>query len=79
METYIRMWGNSLALRIPKVMAEQIGLGEDVRVNLVLEGDHLLIQPSAPRYVLADLLAQVTPENLHDEIITGEPVGGEVW
>ncbi len=79
METYIRMWGNSLALRIPKVMAEQVGLEEDVRVDLVMEGDHLLIKPSVPRYALEDLLAQVTPENLHAEVTTGEPLGNEVW
>jgi hypothetical protein len=32
-----------------------------------------------PRLKLADLVAQVTEENAHEEISTGPAVGNEVW
>ena len=32
-----------------------------------------------PRLKLADLAAQVTEENAHEEISTGSAVGNEVW
>lgn len=31
------------------------------------------------RYTLEELLEQVTPENRHDEIDFGPPVGNEIW
>jgi antitoxin MazE len=30
-------------------------------------------------YDLADLLKQITPENLHKEVDFGPPCGNEVW
>jgi antitoxin MazE len=80
METVIRKWGNSLALRIPKPLADEVGLEEDSAVDLFLEEGKLVIAPvMAPRYTLNALLAEVTVENLHDEVDTGVAVGGEVW
>ncbi|MBN1656995.1 MAG: AbrB/MazE/SpoVT family DNA-binding domain-containing protein [Anaerolineae bacterium] len=80
MDTVIKKWGNSLALRIPKPLADEVGLEEDSAVNLVLEEGKLVIVPAmAPRYALDALLADVTAENLHDEVDTGAAVGGEAW
>jgi antitoxin MazE len=79
-ETVIKKWGNSLALRIPKPLADEIGLVEDSAVDLFLEEGKLVIAPvMAPRYALNALLAEVTVENLHDEVDTGVAVGGEAW
>lgn len=80
METVIKKWGNSLALRIPKPLAEEVGLEEDSAVDLFLEEGKLVIVPAvAPRYALDALLAKVTGENLHDETDTGAVVGVETW
>ena len=80
METVIKKWGNSLALRIPKLLADEMGLDEDSAVELLLEEGKLVIVPAvAPRYELESLLADVTVENLHDEVDTGAAVGREVW
>jgi antitoxin MazE len=80
METVIKKWGNSLALRIPKPLADEVGLEEDSAVDLFLEEGKLVIVPAmAPRYALESLLAQVTAENLHGEVDTGVAVGGEAW
>jgi len=80
METQVKKWGNSLALRIPKPMAEEMGLEEDSPVELTLvEGKLMLVPVTKTSLSLADLLAQVTPENLHGEVDTGAPVGREIW
>lgn len=69
-----------MALRIPRPLAEEVGLHEDSPVELSLEEGRLIIVPiMGPRYVLEILLAQVTPENLHSEVDTGEVIGGEAW
>ena len=76
----IKKWGNSLALRIPKPLADEVGLAEDSVVDLLLKEGKLVIVPVvAPRYALESLLAGVTVENLHDEVDTGVAVGGEAW
>ena len=79
METRVQKWGNSLVLRIPKPFASQIGLEPNSPVELSLRGTELIIAPvKSPGLKLDDLLAQVTEQNLHDEVNTGPAVGGEV-
>lgn len=80
MVTRILKWGNSLGLRIPKSFAKQAGVEEGSTVDIVLEGDHLVIRAvKSNEYHLSDLLSQVREDNLHDEISTGDAVGREVW
>lgn len=80
METRVRKWGNSLALRIPKPLANQIGLTHNSPVDLSLRGAKLVIVPVRPPCLaLDDLLAQVTDHNRHGEVDTGGTVGGEAW
>jgi antitoxin MazE len=80
METRVKKWGNSLALRIPKPLAAEVGLEDISPVELSLMDGRLVITPAAePELSLATLLAQVTEENLHGEVDTGPAVGGEVW
>ena len=80
MQTRIQKWGNSLGLRIPKSFAEQIGVGGGSQVDLSVENGQLVVRPRrSPRYELKDLLRAVTARNVHPEVETGEPVGGEAW
>lgn len=72
----ISKWGNSLGVRIPRAIAEQIGVSEGESVELVVEDNHLLVQKV---YQLKNLLKQITPENTHSEITTGTAVGKESW
>lgn len=79
METRVQKWGNSLALRIPKPFASQIGLESNSPVELSLRGTELVIAPvKPPSLKLDDLLAQVTDQNLHGEVGPGPAVGGEI-
>lgn len=80
MRAKIKVWGNSLALRIPKHLADESGLKPDSQVDVRVERGTLIVEPVAtPVYQLDDLLAQITPDNLHSEIDTGDAVGNETW
>ena len=80
MRTRVQKWGNSLALRIPKSFAAEVGLGNDTSVELSLEGGRLVVEPVLePQVTLDQLLAQVTEDNVHHEIDTGPAVGKEAW
>ena len=77
MVTKLMKWGNSLGLRIPKSFAKEAGVEEGSAVNISLEGDRLVIRPlRTARYQLSDLLFQVREDNRHEEISTGDAVGG---
>lgn len=80
MKTRVQKWGNSLAVRIPKPFATEIGLQQDSPVELSLRDGQLVILPMVePSLTLEQLLAQVTEDNLHAEIESGPAVGNEVW
>jgi len=80
MQTQIKKWGNSLALRIPKLLAEQLDIKTDTEVEIAVEDGQLVVKPLPEQTVtLEELLAQITDENLHEEVETGTAVGGEVW
>lgn len=79
MESRVQKWGNSLAVRIPKVFAEEAGLEENSEVDLsFIDGTVVIKRKSRFKFHLRDLLEQITPENLHSEIDTGPDVGIEI-
>lgn len=80
MRTRVKKWGNSLAVRIPRAFAAELGLQPDADVEMSLV-DGSLVVTSVERgdARLADLLSRVTDENLHEEIDSGVAVGGEAW
>jgi len=75
MAVTLQKWGNSVGIRLPRPMLEQVGLKEGAQVEVLVEGDHLVIRRG--RLKLADLLAQCKPENRPDPIDFGPPVGRE--
>lgn len=80
MRTRVQKWGNSLAVRIPKPFANEIGLQRNSVVEMSLVNGRLVIVPVVePALTLEDLLARVTDENLHSGVETGPAVGKEVW
>ncbi len=80
MRTRVQKWGNSLALRIPKSFAAEVGLQRETAIEISLADGKLVITPLAkPKLTLKQLLAKVTKENLHHEIDTGHAVGNEIW
>jgi antitoxin MazE len=79
-KTRIQKWGNSLALRIPKSFAREVGMDNETTVEMSLVDGKLVVSAVAkPKPTLEDLLALVTDENLHGEVDTGPAVGDEAW
>jgi antitoxin MazE len=80
MQTTIRKWGNSLAVRIPKAFVKEAHVACGTPVELSVDDGKIVIDPrTEPEYRLQDLLKGVTKRNLHAEVDTGEAVGREVW
>jgi antitoxin MazE len=80
MKTHVQKWGNSLALRIPKSFASEIGLERETPVEVTLANGKFVIMPiPKPKFTLKQLLAKVNKENLHREVETGPATGNEVW
>lgn len=79
MRARIARWGNSLAVRIPKDCAEELGLAEGGAVEMTVAERRLILAPLQREYSLEELVAGITPENLHSETDWGEPKGKEVW
>jgi antitoxin MazE len=78
MKTTARKWGNSLAIRVPKHVAEEAGLREKDSVEIEVHEGTLVVRPHLRRvYRLEDLLKRITPRNVHDEVDFGEAVGRE--
>jgi antitoxin MazE len=77
----ISKWGNSLALRIPKAIAEELQLNEGSPISIETTEGKILITPKKQRkkYTLEELLEGMTEDKFHPEIDTGLPVGGEEW
>ena len=75
-------WGNSLALRVPKVFAQEIGPVVGKAANMEVRDGKLVVEivrPNRRRYTLEELVAGISPENRHRELEWGPPVGNEVW
>lgn len=79
MRAAIRKWGNSLALRIPRALAESAGIAAGSEVEIALSDGRIVVEPVDPRDTLESLLAQVTPENRHAEVRSGPATGEEAW
>ena len=75
--THVGKWGTSLAVRIPKPIAEQWGVHEGSAIEIVSRGDQVILR-KRPRS-LAEMLARVTDANLHPEFDSGPPAGKEAW
>ena len=81
MEVRLKRWGNSFAVRIPMEAVKSLELDFNSRLELSCEDEQLVLKPihSQPRFSLDALLSEVTEENLHLEMKTGDSVGEESW
>ncbi len=75
--SHVAKWGSSLAVRIPKPIAEQWGVREGSRVEMTPRGDQLVVRRKA--YDLAEMVGRMTARNLHAEVDTGPAQGNEEW
>ena len=74
----IKKWGNNASVRIPPAILETARLNLGDAVNGREESGRIIIEPVRPSvYDLAELLANITPDNLHTETDFGAAVGKE--
>ena len=79
MQTTIKKWGNSLALRIPKLLALDANLKQNKMVELSIDKGRIIITPiSEKKYSLGKLLEGFSKNNFHREFDTGAPIGKEI-
>ena len=79
MTTNVQQWGNSLALRIPKALAEMSDLRKGCPVELTASNGRLVITAVKPRAVsLTKLVAGITARNRHATADWGAPQGAEL-
>lgn len=80
MRVTVKKWGNSASVRIPSAIMEAASLKLDQTVDVREEDGCIVIEPIRPgNYDLEQLLADITPENIHDEVSFGPAVGKEVF
>jgi antitoxin MazE len=72
-------WGNSLAVRIPKPIADEARLkaGDALEIEVAAEGA-VELHRAGKVPTLAQLVSQITPENRYAEISSGPETGKEV-
>ena len=79
MHVRVQKWGNSLAVRIPKPLAEDAEVSEGTVLNLaVSEGKVVATPVKKTKLSLKKLLAKVTRKNLHAEVDFGPSIGREI-
>jgi antitoxin MazE len=77
MRTHIAKWGNSLAVRLPKAIVDQIDVADGTAVEITVESGALTLRPAVPRYVLGDLLTDMTPQAMQEAFDWGPDRGRE--
>ena len=78
METVIRKWGNSPAIRIPASLMKAGQFELEQQVKITAEDGRIIIEPlHKVEYSLDELLAVITAENAHPEASFGSPMGKE--
>ena len=75
-QSHIAQWGSSLAIRIPKPLAEEWGVHAGSAIEITTDGERLTLTKRA--YELDEMLSRVTTDNLHSEWDTGPAQGMEV-
>jgi antitoxin MazE len=70
-------WGNSLAVRIPKAVAEKARLKEGDAVELKADKGRIELRRTDKIPSLEELVAKITPENRYAETDWGPDVGRE--
>lgn len=78
MRVTVKKWGNSASVRIPASVMAAAHIELDHPVDVREEGGRIIIEPlNQLEYDLDELLAGITPDNIHEEADFGSPVGKE--
>ena len=79
MKAIIQKWGNSLAIRIPKNITKDTRVSEGSNIDIMVKNGNIVLSPRKKEYSLKEILKNITVENIHFEISTGDQIGVEIW
>lgn len=80
MQATINRWGNSLALRLPKHVADEARLVEGACVDVELKDGMICLKPTRKKFKLSELLAGEPARSTEmKEDDWGKPAGDEAW
>ena len=85
MNTNLSKWGNSVAIRIPKIILEELNIDsnnfENISFNMNVEGNKLILKKEQEKTKFELLAEKSTGEKMNPKIDIdwGEPVGKEEW
>jgi antitoxin MazE len=78
MQVQVVRWGNSLAVRIPKPIADDAHLQQGDPVEIAVAADGVVQMHRVGKIpTLAQLVARITPENRYAEVSSGAEIGRE--
>jgi antitoxin MazE len=76
-QAQIVKWGNSLAVRIPKAVADEVGVQEGDPITVHAGRGHIRLQTVERVPTLKELVARITPQNRYSETLTARARGKE--
>jgi antitoxin MazE len=79
MRVAVRKWGNSLALRIPRALADAAGVGQGTEVEVSVQEGRLVAEPVVRVPTLEELLAGFAAEDTGAYPDVPGAVGREAW
>jgi len=78
MVTSVKKWGNSLGIRLPKSIADEVFLNEGSNLKISVNKGKIELTKIDSELELDDMLAEINSQNLHNEIDSGVIVGNEL-
>jgi len=80
METRIQKWGNSLGVRLPKEILDEVRFREGSCVKITRKKKWILIESCTYELAnLGSLVRKINAKNIHREAGWGNSYGKEVW
>ena len=85
MKTNLAKWGNSVAIRIPKIILEELNIDssnlENISFDMEIEGDKLILRKKQEKTKFELLAERSKGEKINPkvDIDWGDPIGKEVW
>lgn len=76
MQTAIKKWGNSLAIRIPNPILKSLKLEEESVLEIVLQDDKIILEKKQDLYSLCEA---ITEENLNIDSQWDDTSIGKEW
>lgn len=76
MTTTAQKWGGSIGVRIPQKIAKKYGLVNGSQIQVLDDGENIVIKPIKDEFTLKELLAQCEDDNPNKEFFS-DSVGRE--